>query len=198
MPASSPSRACSRRRGLWGRTGSSGSGWSGKVTTGARTCWSSPRVARPSPCRTRPFPSTLLSAPCPGQEFYALRRGGFFPVGFAFGTCTYYHVASYMTQWANQGGFFGPGARNMELTDYTQAVYTTRHAAQSRLADEAIRVGAEGVVGVTIEDYIRPYEVEINNQPRRDLLVEFTALGTAIVASGDDTLAIDYALPLTD
>ena len=87
---------------------------------------------------------------------------------------------------------------NMELTDYTQAVYIARHAAMSRLSDEAARVTAEGVVGVTIEDYIRTYEVEINKQPRRDLLVEFTALGTAIVASGTDTLAIDYALPLTD
>ena len=59
----------------------------------------------------------------------------------------------------------------------------------TRLSEEAARVAAEGVVGVTIEDNIRTYEVEINNQPRRDLVVEFTALGTAVVASGSDTLA---------
>ena len=93
-------------------------------------------------------------------------------------------------------GFFGGGMMNQELTDYTQAIYIARHAAMSRLGDEASRVSAEGVVGVTIEDNIRSHEVEINNQQRRDLLVEFTALGTAIVASGSDTLAIDYALPL--
>ena len=91
-----------------------------------------------------------------GQEFYALRRGGFFPVGFAFGTCTYYHVASYSTQWVNQGGFFGGGMKNQELTDYTQAVYIARHAAMSRLGEEAARVAAEGVVGVTIEDISSP------------------------------------------
>ena len=133
-----------------------------------------------------------------GQEYYALQRGGFAPVGFAFGTCTYCHVASYTTQWANQGGFFGMGATmNMELTDYTQAVYFARHQAQTRLASEAARVSAEGVVGVVVEKNIQTYEVEVSNQqPRRDLIVEFTALGTAIVASGTDTLAVDYALPL--
>ena len=143
-----------------------------------------------------PVPEHPFVCALSGQEYYALRRGGFAPVGFAFGTCTYYHVSSYATQWANQGGFFGGGMINQELTDYTQAVYTARHAAMSRLADEASRVAAEGVVGVTIEDNIRTHEVEVNNQQRRDLIVEFTALGTAIVASGSDTLAINYALPL--
>ncbi len=145
----------------------------------------------------QPVPEHPFVCALSGQDFYALRRGGFFPVGFAFGTCTYYHVASYTTQWVNGGGFFGGGMVNQELTDYTQAVYTARHAATTRLDDEAARVAAEGVVGVTIEDYIRPYEVEINNQQRRDLIVEFTALGTAVVAGGSDTLAVDYALSLT-
>ena len=126
-----------------------------------------------------------------GQEFYALRRGGFFPVGFAFGNCTYYHVASYTNQWASQS--WG----NVELTDYTQAVYIARHSAMSRLSDDAVHVAAEGVVGVTIEDYINTYEVELSNdQTRRDLIVEFTALGTAIITDGPDTLSIDYSLPL--
>ena len=146
----------------------------------------------------RPVPEHPFVCALSGQEFYALRRGGFFPVGFAFGTCTYYHVASYSTQWANQGGFFGGGIQNMELTDYTQAVYIARHAATSRLGEEAARVSAEGVVGMTIEDNIRTYEVEVNDQKRRDLIVEFTALGTAIVSAGSDTLNIDYALPLAD
>jgi len=145
-----------------------------------------------------PVPEHPFVCALSGQDFYALRRGGFFLVGFAFGTCTYYHVASYTTQWVNGGGFFGGGMMNQELTDYTQAVYIARHAATTRLGDEAARVAAEGVVGVTIENYIHPYEVEINNQQRRDLVVEFTALGTAVVASGSDTLAVDYALPLSD
>ncbi len=126
-----------------------------------------------------------------GQEFYALRRGGFFPVGFAFGTCTFYHVATQSNQWASQSW------SNVELTDYSKAISSTRRTAMNRLSKEAAQVGAEGVVGVTIEKYITSNEVEdVNDQQRRDLIVEFTALGTAIVTDGPDTLAIDYGLPL--
>ncbi len=127
-----------------------------------------------------------------GQEFYALRRGGFFPVGFAFGTCIHYHVATRNNQWASQSW------NNVELIDYSKAVSSTRRTAMNRLSKEAAHVKAEGVVGVTIEKYITSSEVEDNNsgQSRRDLIVEFTALGTSIVAEGPDTLAIDYGLPL--
>ena len=127
-----------------------------------------------------------------GQEFYALKRGGFFPVGFAFGACTYYHVATQTNRWASQSW------NNVELTDYSKAVYHARRSAMSRLSKEAVHVGAEGVVGVTIDKYITTNEVDVNDQPRRDLIVEFTALGTAIVADGPDTLAIDYGLPLNN
>jgi uncharacterized protein YbjQ (UPF0145 family) len=144
-------------------------------------------VALPDgPAPEHPFVCALS-----GQEFYALRRGGFFPVGFAFGTCTYYHVATQTNQWASQSW------NNVELTDYTKAVYHARRSAMTRLTKEAARVKAEGVVGVTIEDYINISEVDINDQKRRDLIVEFTALGTAITTDGPDTLTIDYALPLS-
>jgi uncharacterized protein YbjQ (UPF0145 family) len=139
-----------------------------------------------------PAPKHPFVCALSGQEFYALRRGGFFPVGFAFGTCTYYHVASYGNQWASQSW------NNVELTDYSQAVYHARHSAMTRLSKEAARVKARGVVGVTIEDYINTYEVDMNGQSRRDLIIEFTALGTAITADGPDMLTIDYALPLAD
>ncbi len=139
-----------------------------------------------------PAPEHPFVCALSGQEFYALRRGGFFPVGFAFGTCTYYHVASYGNQWASQSW------NNVELTDYSQAVYHARHSAMTRLSKEASRVKAEGVVGVTIEKYINTYEVDMNGQSRRDLIIEFTALGTAITADGPDMLTIDYALPLAD
>lgn len=140
----------------------------------------------------QPVPKNPFVCALSGQEFYALRRGGFFPVGFAFGTCTYYHVASYGNQFASQS--WG----NVELTDYSKAIYHTRHSAMTRLEKEAGQVHAEGVVGVTIDKYISTYEIDNNGQPRRDLIVEFTALGTAIVTDGPDTLTIDYGLPLGD
>ena len=145
----------------------------------------------------QPLPDVPFVCALSGQEYYALRRAGHRPVGFAFGTCVYYLVASYSTQWATQGGIFGAGyASNMELTDYTQAIYVARHAAQTRLTAEAARVDADGVVGVVIEPNIRTYEVEINNQKRRDLLVRFTAFGTAITDSWAAPLVVDYAVPL--
>jgi len=147
-----------------------------------------------------PFVSALT-----GQEWYALHQAGHQPVGFAYGTCVYYLVASYATQWATQGGMMGGNFGNMELTDYTRAVYNARHAAQTRLTQEAARVGADGVVGMTIEPWIRTYEVEVNQQTRRDLLVHFTAFGTAIAARRGSNGSvryshdpINYALPLTD
>lgn len=134
-----------------------------------------------------------------GQEFWTLRQAGYHPVGFAFGTCVYYHVASYSTQWATQSGLFGGYTGNMELTDYTQAVYTTRHLAMGRLHADAARVQADGVVGVTVEPDIRTHEVELqNDQRRRDLIVTFTVLGTAIVETHQEgpTVAIDYVTTL--
>ena len=142
----------------------------------------------------RPAPKDPFVCALSGQEFYALRRGGFFPTGFAFGTCIHYHVATRSNQWASQSW------NNVELIDYSKAISSTRRTAMNRLSTEAAHVKAEGVVGVTIEKYITSREVEDNNsgQTRRDLIVEFTALGTAITADGPDTLAIDYALPLGD
>ena len=141
----------------------------------------------------RPAPKDPFVCALSGQEFYALRRGGFFPVGFAFGTCTYYHVATYGNQMVSQS--WG----NVELTDYSKAIYHTRHAAMTRLEKEAVKVNAEGIVGVTIDKYITTRETEdASYGQRRDLIVEFTAFGTAIVTDGLDTLTINYGLPLGD
>lgn len=134
-----------------------------------------------------------------GQEYWTLQQAGYHPVGFAFGTCVFYHVASYNTQWVNQGGFFGGYAGNVELTDYTQAVYETRRIAMHRLTDDAARVQADGVVGVTVEPDIRTVEVETtNDQTRRDLIVSFTVLGTAVSSSPHPLPAVDYLMTLSD
>lgn len=146
-----------------------------------------------------PAPALPFVCALSGQEYWTLRQAGLSPVGFAFGTCVWYHVASPTTQWATQGGLWGGGfAGNVELTDYTQAVYTARRAAMTRLTDDARRAGAEGVIGVSVEPDIRTYEVETpNRQMRRDLIVTFTALGTSVVSRREAPLpAIDYALPL--
>lgn len=146
-----------------------------------------------------PVPPLPFVCALSAQEYWTLRQAGVTPVGFAFGTCVFYHVASYATQWATQPGLLGGGyAGNIELTDYTQAVYTARHAATNRLAEDAHRENADGIIGVTIEPDIRTFEVELqNDQKRRDLIVQFTVLGTSVVTRGADVPQIDYALPLS-
>lgn len=146
----------------------------------------------------QPKPAVPFVSALSGQEWYALHKAGYQPVGFAYGTCIYYLVASYATQWATQNSGWATSYGNMELVDYTQAVYNARHAAQTRLTQEAAREGADGIVGVSIEPWIRTYEVELNNQTRRDLVVHFTAFGTAIAQRGGTHSTIDYTLPLTD
>jgi uncharacterized protein YbjQ (UPF0145 family) len=125
-----------------------------------------------------PFVSDLS-----GEEFWMLRKAGYRPVGLAVGNCTYYQVPTWRTQNVTQGGFFGGGWMNQELTDYTQAVYAARALAMSRMEDEARSVSAEGVAGVTTEVETEPREVEISeNQKRTDMLYHFTAIGTAIAS----------------
>jgi len=136
------------------------------------------------------------------QELWSLRRAGHFPVGFVFGGCVFYHVASITTQYL-QGTLTGARngyTRNIELTEYSQAVYVARRKAMGLVEFEAQALGADGVVGVTVEHKVetREVEMEVNEikQRRRDLIVHFTAFGTAIMPVGDTPYAVDYMVSL--
>ena len=118
-----------------------------------------------------------------GQEFWALRQGGYRPIHFVIGNCSYYQTPSWSTQNATSGGFFGGSWNNQELPDYTQALYTARELAMSRMLAEAEAAGAEGIVGANVHIEAKPYEVEVNNRTRTDMLYHFTSYGTAIASS---------------
>lgn len=154
------------------------------------------------PPPAHPFLSDLS-----GEEFWALKNAGFYPVGFAFGNCVWYEVASWATMMANNqaaGYGYGYGGTttwyNQELTDFTQAMYTARHLAMTRLQQECFQMGATGVVGADIEKQITPIERQLgNDQERTDLMVSFQAFGTAIVQVEDNMIpGIDYQLMLSD
>lgn len=136
------------------------------------------RRAGAPPTQGEPFVSALS-----GADHWALREAGYRPVGFALGNCTWYQVASPQTQQAQTGGWFGGSWQNQELADYTQAVYTAREWAMRRMRAEAEAVGAEGIVGVTLEPHIEIRHVEQgeNRPSRHDLVVTFTAFGTSVV-----------------
>ncbi len=143
-----------------------------------------------------PYPGEPFLSDLSGADHWTLRESGYKPVGFCLGNCTWYQVGDWQTQQAQVGGFFGGSWQNQELVGYTQALYNARHLAMSRMAAEAKAVGAEGIVGVTLRPEIEERHVEQgeNTPARRDLLVSFTAIGTAVAR---DATAPPVERPLT-
>ena len=76
-----------------------------------------------------------------GQDFFTLVRAGHLPVSFVFGTCVYHVAHQGMMQSMRQMG------QNVEMPQYTQAVYDARELAMGRMQYEVERDGANGAVG---------------------------------------------------
>ncbi len=145
-----------------------------------------------------PFVSALS-----GQEFWALLSAGYCPVGVAYGTCVYQQVTTNATRWATASGILSSTARaNQELREYTAGFHASRCIAIRYMEAEANNLGAEGIVGVTIEKQIALREVEVElyedekKQKRTDLVVRFFALGTAICPYIDYQPVIRAVMPL--
>jgi uncharacterized protein YbjQ (UPF0145 family) len=113
----------------------------------------------------RPFTSDLS-----GQDFWTLLRSGHRPVGLVMGSCVY-HVG--------RRGFIRATAqtgRNVEMADYTQALYDARELAMARMQDEAEQSQAQGIVGVHIQE---------TNHGWGSHTIEFFAIGTAVIPVRD-------------
>jgi uncharacterized protein YbjQ (UPF0145 family) len=113
-----------------------------------------------------PFTSDLS-----GQGFWTLTRAGYRPLGFVMGVCVY-HVGRRRSLTA-----LGQTGRSTELVTQTQALYTARELAMTRMQEEGARLGAAGVIGSRITE---------SSQVWRHRFIEFLAIGTAIAprASG--------------
>lgn len=127
-----------------------------------------------------PFTSNLS-----GQDFWKLHDGGYLPREIAFGTCSYYLHSDFQTQYALASNVWGSGRANQEIVQYTQGFQHARHLAMTRFTQEVQRCKAQGAVGVNVSWHVEEIEYEINETTYRDLLVHFTALGTAISDSGE-------------
>src|SRR5436309_2664466 len=108
----------------------------------------------------RPFQSDLS-----GQEFWTLLRTGHRPVGMVMGSCVYHVGRRGPLRTMAQTG------RNVELPNYTQALYEARELAMQRMQTEAQELGAEGIVGVSLSEKSHGWGSHV---------IEFFALGTAI------------------
>ena len=114
-----------------------------------------------------------------GQEYWKLCAGGVRPVGIAAQTSVHYVPATWQTQ-MTQGGMYGGGWRNQELTDFTQGVYAARETAMAYLTRQARELGGDGVVGVKIEQRSVGHRVAGLGYEREDLIVTFNVIGTVI------------------
>jgi len=108
-----------------------------------------------------PFTSDLS-----GQDFWSLLHAGYRPVELVMGSCVY-HVA-------HRGilSSLGTVGRNVELENFTTAMYEAREIAIDRMQAEAAAAKAEGVVGVDIHE---------GNHAWQSHVIEFFAIGTAVL-----------------
>ena len=110
--------------------------------------------------RGRPFTSDLS-----GQEFWTLLESGYAPLGLVMGTCVY-HVAH-----QRLGQMFRNMGQNVEVPQFTQALYDARELAMGRMQAEASARQAEGVVGFHLSEHNHVWGYHTT---------EFFAIGTAV------------------
>jgi uncharacterized protein YbjQ (UPF0145 family) len=109
----------------------------------------------------RPFTSDLS-----GQDFWTLLHAGHRPVSMVMGSCVYHVGHRGLMATASQLG------QNVEMTNFTQALYDARELAMARMQDEAEQCQATGIVGVQIQE---------NHHQWDSHTVEFFAIGTAVI-----------------
>jgi uncharacterized protein YbjQ (UPF0145 family) len=111
----------------------------------------------------RPFTSDLS-----GQDFYTLLSAGYRPLGMVMGSCVYHVAHQGMGSWLKRVG------RNVEMPNFTQALYDARELAMQRMQSEAEAVAAQGVVGVQLVE---------GNHGWSSHVLEYFAIGTAVTAT---------------
>ena len=112
--------------------------------------------------RGKPFTSDLS-----GQDFWTLLQTGQRPLALVLGNCVYHVAHRGMIQTMMTTG------RNVELPNFTQALYTARELAMERMQHEARAVDATGIVGVQISEKTHVWGHHA---------IEFFAVGTAVAA----------------
>ncbi len=127
-----------------------------------------------------PFVSDLS-----GRDFALLRLGGWDPVGLAFG-------ASFVNAPRRSAAVaIRQSSQNVELTNYTEALYAARESAMERMQSVAGQLGGQGVVGVRVSEGPLPFARHV---------LRFAAWGTVVKASGrpDQLGPVSVVVPLDD
>jgi uncharacterized protein YbjQ (UPF0145 family) len=114
----------------------------------------------------RPFTSDMS-----GQDFATLLRAGYRPTGLVMGNCVYHVARQGMMQSLRQVG------RNVEMTNFTQALYEARELAMERMQTDADQLQSEGIVGARIIERSHGWGSHV---------IEFFAIGTAVISTGSE------------
>jgi len=124
-----------------------------------------------------------------GTDFWKLVESGVWPLGLVGGTSVVYVMSGYRTKFAR----FRLSRRsylNQEYEDYTDGLRSARLHAASRLRREATKLGAWGVLGVSVGRKLKEYREE-------NVMLTVDLLGTAIAPlDGGAPATVAYALGL--
>jgi uncharacterized protein YbjQ (UPF0145 family) len=116
--------------------------------------------------RGLPFTSDLS-----GQDFWTMLRAGYRPLSLVMGSCVYHVAHMGLRQALKTVG------QNIEMANYTQALYDARELAMERMQAEAMSFGAQGVVGMRVQEGNYGWEPHV---------IEYFAVGTAVLPISDD------------
>jgi uncharacterized protein YbjQ (UPF0145 family) len=119
------------------------------------------------------------------QDFYKLVTStGYVPRELVLGNCVY-HIAhqGFMQAMRTLGN-------NIELTNYTEAIYDARELAMARMQSEAEAHGADGIVGMQIVEKTHIWSPHV---------IEFMAIGTSVEKRGEPkTVPLTFQVGLND
>ena len=107
-------------------------------------------------------PDGVFTSDLSVSEYALLGEAGFEPLGFVVGS-SIFHVGIQVGRWS----------QNAELEVLTQAMYSARELAMTRMRAEADHLGADGVVGVNLRMQMYAWGQDV---------LEFVATGTAVRA----------------
>jgi uncharacterized protein YbjQ (UPF0145 family) len=121
----------------------------------------------------------------PARDFTLLQRAGWMPVGLAFGASFVYAPRR------SAGTAMKQTRQNVELTNYTEAMYSARESAMEKMQHSALEVGGQGVVQVKVTEGPMSFARHA---------IGFTAWGTAVklVAEAHQFVQPHMVLPLDD
>jgi uncharacterized protein YbjQ (UPF0145 family) len=130
-------------------------------------------------------PSSPFVSDLSARDFTLLKGAGWMPVGLAFGASFAYAPRR------SAGNVMKQKTQNIELTNFTEAMYSARESAMERMQRSALDVGGQGVVQVKVTEGPMHFARHA---------VGFTAWGTAVrlVAETHQFVRPDVILPLND